>query len=304
VQVLVTAAGGDRVFAFGIAEPPGAPVLPEPSTGPVVEVTPLAGEPLKVVVTLTAGTGPAGNVATSTTLVGNVIAAEAEDVSDADELLSGQAALGAVSPAWALGLLTRLLGSAPAEDAAEGVVVEQGPKPVAAAEKPRPSVDGLDLDQLLRELDLYQPTPSPDRPVPFSGRPRERRDQALIARTTPAVDAETLLADLAVALEGRESSRWLAGLAEVVAAMAADLQAGSPSAEVSDAVLVQTPSSWDGERWRLLGLVGLALWPWPGYRSESDGEMQRKAERPKSRPANGRAGGGTEGASPRRCVRA
>jgi hypothetical protein len=67
------------------------------------------------------------------------------------------------------------------------------------------------------DLDLYQPTPSPDRPVPFSGRPGERRDQALIARTTPAVDAETLLADLAVALEGTESSRWLAGLAEVVA---------------------------------------------------------------------------------------
>jgi hypothetical protein len=124
----------------------------------------------------------------------------------------------------------------------------------------------------------------------------------LIARTTPAVDAETLLADLAVALEGRESSRRLAGLAEVVAAMAADLQAGSPSAEVSDAVLVQTPSSWSEERGRLLGLAGLALWPGCGF--QSDGETQRKAERPKRRPANGRAGGGTEGASPRRCVRA
>jgi hypothetical protein len=55
--------------------------------------------------------------------------------------------------------------------------------------------------------------------------------------------SQTLLADLAVASEGGESSRWLAGLAEVVTAMAADLQAGSPSAEVSDAVLVQTPAS-------------------------------------------------------------
>ena len=84
--------------------------------------------------------------------------------------------------------------------------------------------------------------------------------------------------------------------------MAADREAGSPPAEVSEAVLVQTPSSWDRERWRLLGLVGLALWPGCGF--QSDGETQRKAERPKSRPANGRTGGGTEGVSPRRCVSA
>jgi hypothetical protein len=32
MQVLVTAADGDRVFAFGIAEPLGAPVLPGPAT--------------------------------------------------------------------------------------------------------------------------------------------------------------------------------------------------------------------------------------------------------------------------------
>jgi hypothetical protein len=80
------------------------------------------------------------------------------------------------------------------------VAVEQGPKPVAAAEKPRPAVDGLDLDQLLRELDLYQPTPSPDRPVPFSGSPGEQRGQERMART-PSADIETLLADLAVASE-------------------------------------------------------------------------------------------------------
>jgi hypothetical protein len=283
MQVLVTTAGADRVFAFGIAEPPGTPVLPEPTIGPFVEVTPLAGEPLTVVVTLTAGTGPAGGVSTSTTLVGNAVAAEAEEVSDADEFLSGQAALGAVSPAWALGLLTRLLGSAPAEDAAEAVVVEQGPKPVAAAEKPRPPMDGLDLDKLLRELDLYQPTPSPDRPVPFSGSPGEQRGQERMART-PSVDIEKLLADLAVASQ--------------------DGEAGSPPADVSDAVLVQTPSSWSEERWRLLGLAGLALWPWPGYRSESDSEAQRKPEWSRGRPVNGRAGGGTEGVSPRRFVSA
>jgi hypothetical protein len=178
------------------------------------------------------------------------------------------------------------------------MVVEVVPKPVTAAEKPRPSLDGLDLDKLLRELDLYQPTPSPERPVPFSGRPGERHGQERMART-PSADIETLLADLAVASEDEESSRWLAGLAEFVEAMAADLEAGPPSAEVSDAVLVQTPSSWSEESWRQLGLAGLALWSWPSCGLQSDGETQGKPEWPRRRPVNGRAGGRTDGASPR-----
>jgi hypothetical protein len=267
MQVLVTAAGGDRVFAFGIAEPLGAPVLPEPSVGPVVEVTPLAGEPLTVVVTLTAGTGPAGGVTTSAAAAlptGNEIGAEVVDESSAGQLVSGLSALGTVPPGWSLGLLTRLLGSAHAEDAAGEVVVEVVPKPVAAAERPRPAVDGLDLDKLLRELDLYQPTPSPERPGPTSGRLEEQRGPERMART-PSADIETLLADLAVAV------------------MAADREAGSPPAEVSDAVLVQSPSSWSEERWRLLGLAGLALWPWPSCGFQSDGETQRKEDRSSGR---------------------
>jgi hypothetical protein len=273
MQVLVTAAGGDRVFAFGILEPPGAPVLPEPSVGPVVEVTPLAGEPLTVVVTLTAGTGPAGGVTTSAAAAlptGNEIGAEAVDESSAGQLVPGLSALGAAPPGWSLGLLTRLLSSAPVEDAAGEVVVEVVPKPVAAAEKPRPAVDGLDLDKLLRELDLYQPTPSPERPGPISGRLREQRGQERIA-WTPSAAIKTLLADL------------------VVAVSAADREAGSPPAEMSDTVLVQTPSSWSEERWRLLGLAGLALWPWPSCGFQSDGETQRTPERSRGRLGNGRA---------------
>jgi hypothetical protein len=143
-------------------------------------------------------------------------------------------------------------------------------------------VDGLDLDKLQRELDLYQPTPSPDRPGPTSGRLGQQRGQERMART-PSADIETLLVDLALASEEGESPRWLAGLADVVAAMAADREAGSPPAEVSDAVLVQAPSSWDGEGWRLLGLAGLALWPGPGNGFQSDGETQRKQERSRER---------------------
>jgi hypothetical protein len=112
---------------------------------------------------------------------------------------------------------------------------------------------------------------------------------------TPAVDAMMPLSEQAVPSEEGESPRWMVGLAEVVEAMAADLRAGSTPAEVSDAVLVQTPLAWGEERWRLLGLAGLALWPWPGCGSRSDCDGQPEPERPSSRPINGRTGGGKTG---------
>jgi hypothetical protein len=286
MQVLVTAAGGDRVFAFSILEPLGTPVLPEASTGPLVQVTPLPGEPLTVVATLTAGTGTAGGVTALSTGVGG----EAVDESSVELLIPGLSGLGAVSPAWALGLLTRLPGGTASVDPAGEAVMEGGPKPVAAAEKPRPIEDGLDLEQQLRGLDLYQPTPSPDRPVPISGRPGERRGQELIARTS-ATNIETLLADLVVPLEKGEQPQWWAGLAEVAEAMVADLESAPKQSAESDAVLLQPPSAWNRESWRWLELAGLALWPWPGCSSPSDGEAQRKQERQR--------GDGTASATPR-----
>ena len=57
-------------------------------------------------------------------------------------------------------------------------------------------------------------------------------------------------------------------------------------------MLVQPPSSWGEERWRLLGLAGLALWSWPGCGSRSEGEAQPEPERTRSRPVNGKAEGG------------
>jgi hypothetical protein len=38
-------------------------------------------------------------------------------------------------------------------------------------------------------------------------------------------------------------------------------------------------------------LAGLALWPWPGCGFQSDGETQRKAERPRGRQGRRRHGG-------------
>jgi hypothetical protein len=48
MQALVTGAGGDQVFEFLLPGPVGAPLLPEPSPGPIVEVTPPPGESLTV----------------------------------------------------------------------------------------------------------------------------------------------------------------------------------------------------------------------------------------------------------------
>jgi hypothetical protein len=222
------------------------------------------------------------------------VGAEAVNESAAELLVSGLSALGAV-PAWVPALLTRLPGSTPVEDAAGQAVVEASPKQAAAGETPRLAEDGLDLDKLLRKLDLYQPTPSPDRPGPSSRRPGEQRGLELIART-PTVDALPPLAELAVASEEGESPRWMAGLAEVVEAMAADLGAGSTHPEVSDAVLLQPPSSWGEERWRLLGLVGLELWPWPACGCQPESEAQLDPEREREWPGNGKTGGRTEGA--------
>jgi hypothetical protein len=265
IRVLVTGAGEDQVFTFSIPEPSEGLLPPEEPTGPVVEVTPLLGEPLTVVATLTADFG------SPTTLIGNLAAVEAAEAVEAELLTFGLTAQGAGTPAFALGLLTHLLTAEPTEDLEGEEVVVLDMKPEVAAKTPSPTPDGLDLDRLLRELDLYQPTPSPDRPVPFSGQPRERRDQELIARTAPAIDSERALADLAAALDdGGTPLRWI-DLAEVVKAMVADLAAG-PIQVVSSAMRESALSSWDGERWYLLGLAGLALWPWPGHHSKSDSE--------------------------------
>jgi hypothetical protein len=289
--VLVTDADGNQVFAFGIPELQGPPVLPEITPSPLVEVTPLLGEPLTLVVTVTAGPGPGFPAIPA----GNGVAAEGVDESAAELLISGLSALGVV-PAWVPALLTRLPGSAPAEDPAGDAVVEAGSMPGAAAETPPPALDSLDLEKQLRELDLNPPAPSPDHPDPASGWPWERRGRELMARL-PAVDAPTPLADLAVASEERESPQWMAGLVEVVEALAADLGAAATPPQVPDAVPVQTPSPWGEESWRLLGLAGLALWPWPlcGCQSESEAQLDPETER--ERPANGRTGGGKKGAS-------
>jgi hypothetical protein len=119
-----------------------------------------------------------------------------------------------------------------------------------------------------------------------------------LARTS-ATNVETIPAKLVVVPEEEEPPQRMTELAEIVEAMADDLGADSTPAEVCDAVLVQPPSSWGEERWRLLGLAGLALWSRPGRGFGSEEEAQPEPERERKRQADGRTKGGTEGASQR-----
>ena len=233
LQVLVTNAGGDRVFVFGIPGLPESPTLPPPEapSGPTVEVAPPVEGSLTLVVTLIAGPLAAGDMA-------------AADMPQA----------GAAAPA-------------PAADPAGGGP-GAGAEEVAAAPgdgNPRPGEGGIDLEEQLRGIDLYQPTPDPDRPSvtarvpPGPGRP----DGVPMALALAGGQAPVAVANPARPTADPEPVASWAAPAEVVHAVGADaeVRAQIGAAEAIDAVFVLPPSGWDTERPRLLALT-LAGFAW------------------------------------------
>jgi hypothetical protein len=84
-----------------------------------------------------------------------------------------------------------------------------------------------------------------------------------------------------------------AARAELVRAVVATFGVLPADVELADAVFEQVPSECCGDSWRLLGLAGLALWPWPDRRLQSERDTQDKPERKRGRSVNGRAGGPT-----------
>jgi hypothetical protein len=281
MQVLVTDAGGDQLFEFLLPGPVPAP-LPVPPFGPLVEVTPASGELLTVVVTLTGGTGPVGVLATADGTPGEGVRVGESAVASEGGVVVGAASEGVSLPSWGLGLMVAVPAGSERVDA--GVAGEEGGEGVrerlAEPDPPRPAEEGLDLEKQLRGLDLYQPTPNPDRPVPLSGRPEGRRSPTLIAQAPAAA---------APAPEEGRLPRWWAEGAEVASAIAANLRLAASTDSVTDAVFVQA-SSWSAEGWRLLGLAGLALCRWPGCLSQSEGVAQ-----PQERRKTGRIGDDTTG---------
>jgi len=151
---------------------------------------------------------------------------------------------------------------------------EEGRGPVADSATPRPAEDGLDLEKQLRELDLYRPTPDPDRPGPLSVRPERRRIPMPIAQ---------MPAGLAAVPEDGASPRWWTRGAEMAGTVGADLGAVVPSDAATDTMFV-LGASLSGEGWRLLGLAGLALYPWPQGHPQPEREGRDKPVRKSPAP--------------------
>jgi hypothetical protein len=269
----IDAAG--HVFEFLLPGPVGSPLLPEPPIGPIVEVTPPPGEALTVVVTLTASSGSAVAVASADGTPGGGVAAGEEAASSGGGAAVAGAAAGSSQPAWALGLVAAPAGAAPTEAGpAADTGGEEGREPASESAPPKPAEDGLDLEKQLREQDLYRPTPDPDRPGPLSGRREGSRRPSLIAQA-PAVPAAVP--------EVGEPPRWWAERAEVVEAVVARFRAAPPTDAATDAAFV-LGSSWSGQGWRLLGLAGLALYPWPQGHPQPEREGRDKPMRKSPAP--------------------
>jgi hypothetical protein len=250
------------LFVFGIPGLPESPALPpaEGPAGPTVAVTPPAEGSLTLVVTLSGGPVPAGGAALTAVPPEVAPTAAAAPVPSAGSVVVAAAA-----------------GAPPADPAGDSGG-EEGREQVADADPRRPAAEGLDVKEKLRDIDLYQPTPNPDRPGPIS-RQQAARDQVLIALAPVAAEAAPPA--------GAASGRLWAGAAEVVRAVVADMEVAAPSkVEAVDAVFVLPPSQWDGERSRLLALAGLALWPWLDCRPDAERRSRREQERKKaqSRP--------------------
>jgi hypothetical protein len=262
LQVLVTEAGGDRVFVFGIPGVAESPVLAsqEAAPTPTVDVSPPTGGSLTLVVALS---------------VAPVLVTESEAAAAAapaaapgtPEQAAGTAAVAAVP-------LT--VASNASRDGGEDEVGEQ----VAEADVMSP-IDGLDVKEKLRDIDLYQPTPAPERPAPVSVVPPRQREQVVLVQApiaTPAGAGPTT----EVPLTAEDRALLCTGLVEVMEEVVAGPGVEANNPETTDAVFVLGPSEWTGQHWRLLGLAGLALWQadsFPDTRRQVKHKAERKTDR-------------------------
>jgi hypothetical protein len=263
LRVLVTDAGGDQVFVFGIPVPPelpGVPVspgLPEPPLGPAVGVVlppPEAPAGPMAVIALAPPEGPAGPAvevtppaAGSLTLVVTLVTGPptVAGLPGAEEAAADVPQVGAAA-------LARAVAAPGRSGDPNGGGDDEGAEQVAAAAEeggPRPGAEGLDLQERLRGLDLYQPTPNPDRSGPTTRQPdgQGRWDRTLLAWALddglpPAVD------------------------------VAAELPAGADEGQAADALFALAPATWDGEG------VGLPALPVTGFASADPARLPADAE--------------------------
>src|SRR5262249_33754729 len=144
--VLVTSEGADEVFAFtfntfGTPAPPAGPPIMLPDldvpSSPVAEPTAPSDAPLALVLTLEADNLPNSEPASA--------GADTIQVSTSE-------AAGAVGAA------------------ANAAILSGGDEPAQVADASEQILRGLDVDDVLRQLDLYEQTPDPDFDGPSSPR--------------------------------------------------------------------------------------------------------------------------------------
>jgi hypothetical protein len=225
LQVLVTNSGEDRVFVFDAPGLSGVPTLPPPGApaGPVVEVTAAPEGALTLLLTLIAGPEPAEAPAAAEGVQGDTAGPAARQ-----------------SAALAGG------GETADDEQPNGGETAYDLRPNEATpvsdSPPRPGEGGVDVRQKLRGLDLYQPTPNPDRDGPQSRRATKGEPWELV-RTAPApVAAPAAPADRPAETVGDGAG--------------ADPNPPALSNRAVDAAFLLPAPAWD---WRRQLMAGLAL---------------------------------------------
>jgi hypothetical protein len=69
-----------------------------------------------------------------------------------------------------------------------------------------------------------------------------------------------------------------------MSAIAVGLRAAPTDAGATDAVFAQAPPVWSVDGWRLLGLAGLSLYPWPQGHPQPEREGRDKPVRKSPAP--------------------
>jgi hypothetical protein len=185
LQVLVTDAGGDRVFVFGIPGLPLSPPLPaaEVPSEPVIEATPTTASPLTLVLTITFG-GFADQTAAST-------------VPPISDLLSEAASNpGAAGPPTGEAPLARLVDP--------GEVIAQD-EPLTERSAPVIGPSGINEAEKLRSIELYEPPEIPDRSVPASQIPGQQQSTVPIPTSEAIAPEQPIPVEEKTGAETREN---------------------------------------------------------------------------------------------------
>jgi hypothetical protein len=149
-----------------------------------------------------------------------------------------------------------------------------GAELVAAApgdDNPRPGERGIDVPEQLRGIDLYQPTPNPDRPSPLSRRPDGPRRWDAVLLALAAEGAGPAAAAVVPAEVARAASLPDRSVADT-ATGPSPVPAFSAAERAADAAFVLRPPAWDDGHGLTAALALAASALWRGYDRRPENE--------------------------------